>query len=587
MIRQIVLRDDAAGEWLLFQEPEEVLVARDVASVLPALRKAEQRVTEEHLYAAGFVSYEAAPAFDPAFITRTGGALPLVVLGLFREPARRSRLAPAGDASPRPLPEWTFTGSRERYLSSIDRIKKEIESGNAYQVNHTVRQRASGVDNPWGLFLATASDAPFAAFIDCTGFSVVSASPELFFELSGDHLACRPMKGTAARGMTAAEDREQRRMLGASGKDRAENVMIADMVRNDMGRVAAPGSVEAATLYDIEKYRTVWQMTSTIKASTRASVCDIFGALFPSASVTGAPKVASMKLIAELEDSPREVYTGAIGYLAPERRARFSVAIRTAVIDKSTRTGVYGVGGGIVWDSVPEDEYEECLNKAKVLGSPAPDDDFCLLETMCWTVDEGFILLGEHMERIEASAEYFDFAWERAAIEKLLEISAAGFSPGLRYRVRLLLHKNGEVQIETRPVDKEVESWRLAVATHPVETRDPFLYHKTTQRAVYDDALATAGACDDVVLWNRSGNVTETSVGNLVARLQGRLWTPPVSCGLLAGTFRRKLLREGVIEERPISLAELAGAEELFVINSVRGWIPCTLATDVKHSVNN
>jgi para-aminobenzoate synthetase / 4-amino-4-deoxychorismate lyase len=575
MLRKVVLRDAAAGQWLLFHEPEEVLVAHDIADVLPLLSRAGQRVTRERLYAAGFLSYEAAPAFDAAFVTRTGGALPLVVLGLFREPERRQRLPPA-HVAPRSLPEWEFTGSRERYLSSLGRIKDEIRRGNTYQVNHTVRQKAGGVEDPWGLFLATAVDAPFAAFIDLTGFSILSASPELFFDLSGNRLACRPMKGTAARGMTTDEDRDRKRKLESSAKDRAENVMIADMVRNDMGRVAVPGSVEAAALYEIEKYRTVWQMTSTITASTDASVCDIFAALFPSASVTGAPKVASMKLIAELEDSPREVYTGAVGYLAPDRRARFSVAIRTAVVDKETSAGRYGTGGGIVWDSNPEDEYEECLNKAKVLAWPVPNPDFKLLETMRWDRNKGYALLDEHMERLEASAEYFDFALERAALERRLENLAAGFAPGQSVRVRLLVAKDGDVQVQTRPLAAEDDPvrWRLALATFAVETRDPFLYHKTTQRGVYDRALAAIDDCDDVVLWNRAGHVTETSVGNLVVRLEGQLWTPPVSCALLAGTFRRKLLRESVVAERPISLEEFAKAEEIFVINSVRGWIP-------------
>jgi para-aminobenzoate synthetase / 4-amino-4-deoxychorismate lyase len=578
MLRKVVLREEAAGVWLVFEEPEEVLVARDLADVLPVLHRAEQRVKEEKLHAAGFVSYEAAPALDSALRTRTGGSLPLVCLGLFRRPERSSRL-PAADGPSPPLPRWRFTAARQEYLSALGRIKAEIRSGNTYQVNYTVRQRADDVDDPWALFLATAADAPFAAFIDCDEFALVSASPELFFELDGARLTSRPMKGTAARGMTTMEDREQRRKLQASIKDRAENVMIADMVRNDLGRVAVPGSVAAPALYDIEKYRTVWQMTSTITASTGASVCDIFGALFPSASVTGAPKVASMKLIAELENSPREIYTGAIGYLAPGRQAKFSVAIRTARIDKSTCTGIYGVGGGIVWDSDPEDEFEECLNKAKVLASPLPAEGFCLLETMCWTNDEGFVLVSEHLERLEASAEYFDFVCDVPSIRKRLEALATGFPPTNKVRLRLLLQRDGELRVETVPLPARDHAarWRIAPAAYPVETRNPFLYHKTTERSVYDKALASAGECDDVVLWNQRGNITETTVGNLVVRLDGKLWTPPVSCGLLAGTLRRKLLHEGRICERLITLPELAKAEEIFVINSVRGWIPCDL----------
>jgi para-aminobenzoate synthetase/4-amino-4-deoxychorismate lyase len=320
-------------------------------------------------------------------------------------------------------------------------------------------------------------------------------------------------------------------------------------------------------------------MTSTVTASTRSSVVDIFRALFPSASVTGAPKVASMKLIAALESSPRQVYTGAIGYIAPQRRARFSVAIRTALIDRKTRTGVYGVGGGIVWDSDAADEYEECLNKARVLGTPGSAGGFSLLETMSWTPEDGFVLLEAHLERLQASAEYFDFAFDRDAVgERLAALGNTLPSPG-KHRVRLLLSPNGAVEIDADPVPRDGESrpFRLALAKSPVNTRDPFLYHKTTRRDVYEQALAAAGDCDDVLLWNAEGNLTECSIGNIVLRLQGKLRTPPVSCGLLAGTFRRKLLRENVIEERVIGLPELADAEAIYLINSVRGWVSCEL----------
>jgi para-aminobenzoate synthetase/4-amino-4-deoxychorismate lyase len=577
MLQKVVLRDATAGEWLVFAGPEEVCVARNHADVLDVLVRACRRVEEEQLYAAGFVCYEASAAFDAALVTQGQGALPLVCLGLFREPERVDHLPEP--ATPGPGYEWTFTGRREDYLETIAGIKREIAAGNTYQVNYTVRQHAKDVQDAWDLFLATARDAPYAAYIDCTDDAIVSASPELFFELNGDQLLCRPMKGTAARGMTSAEDREKRRKLYESVKDRAENVMIADMVRNDIGRIAIPGTVTAAALYDIEKYRTVWQMTSTVTALTRSSVVDIFRALFPSASVTGAPKVASMKMIAALESSPRQVYTGAIGYIAPQRRARFSVAIRTALIDRNTRTGVYGVGGGIVWDSDAEDEYQECVNKARVLGTPVPDSGFSLLETMSWSSDGGFALLEAHLERLQASAEYFDFAFDRVAVEGRLAALCETLSPAGKHRVRLLLRRNGAIEVAAEPTPQEGESrlFRLVLATSPVNVRDPFLYHKTTRREVYERALAAAGDCDDVLLWNAEGNLTECSIGNVVLRLEGKLCTPPVSCGLLAGTFRRKLLRENVIQERVIGLAELADAEAIYLINSVRGWVSCEL----------
>jgi para-aminobenzoate synthetase/4-amino-4-deoxychorismate lyase len=576
-IQKVVLRDATSSEWLVFGTPEEVCSARDRADVAGALSRACRLVEDEQLYAAGFVCYEASAGLDPALVTHPGGPLPLVCLGLFRAPERLDRLPDAGRPGPRH--DWAFVGTRQEYLAAIAAIKVEIAAGNTYQVNYTVRQRAEGIQDAWGLFLTMARDAPYAAYIECGSHAIVSASPELFFELDGDKLLCRPMKGTAARGMTTAEDRERRRALNESVKDRAENVMIADMVRNDLGRIAVPGTVVAEALYAIEKYRTVWQMTSTVSASTRAPVADIFRAVFPSASVTGAPKVASMKLIAALEDSPRQVYTGAIGYIAPHRRARFSVAIRTAVVDRKSGTGVYGVGGGIVWDSDAADEYQECLNKARVLGTSVPEKDFSLLETMLWTCGDGFALLGEHLERLEASAEYFDFSLDQMVLEKRLTALGATLSPAVKHRVRLLLHRNGSAEIEARAIPPDIENrpFRLALAMSPVNTRDPFLYHKTTEREVYEQALTAAGSCDDVLLWNEERNLTECSIGNVVLRFQGLLWTPPVSSGLLAGTFRGKLLREGVIRERVIGVAELANAEAIYLVNSVRGWVPCEL----------
>ena len=585
MLQKVVLRDAGAGGWLIFTNPEEVLVASDIPDVLIRLDEAERRVQEGRAFAAGFLSYEAAPAFDPALSTQGRGVLPLLCLGLFREPERLPDL-PGTDAAPRTLPEWAISGTREHYLASIARIKDQIQAGNTYQVNYTVRQCAAGVTDPWALFLAIATDAPYAAYIECADHAIVSASPELFFELRHEDLRCKPMKGTAARGMTTADDEEQRRMLEASVKDRAENVMIADMVRNDLGRIAVPGSVSVPRIYEIEKYRTVWQMTSTVTASTKASMRDIFRALFPSASVTGAPKVASMRLIAALEDSPRQVYTGAIGYIAPERHSRFSVAIRTAVIDRKTGSGVYGIGGGIVWDSIPTDELQECLSKGRVLAVPVSRSDFRLVETMLWTAEDGFTLLHEHLDRVQESADYFDFAFDRAAVEAHLATLSAALPAGERHRVRLLLGQDGGVRTEENvlPAEDRSRRFRIALGAFPVDMRDPFLYHKTTRREAYEQALAAVDDCDDVLLWNADGNITETTIGNVVVRLAGKLWTPPVSCGLLAGTYRRKLLRDGEIEERPVSLAELPAAEEIFAINSVRGWIPCDLGSIAEKS---
>lgn len=568
-----MLRDPSAARWLVFTEPADVLLAENPRDVVDVVDDACRRAANENVHIAGFLGYEAAPAFDPAFTTQRSGDFPLACFGVFSAPKTLSRLPPPAKTGRRQPLKWQVDVDRERYRRNIEEIRRQIACGNTYQVNYTVRQHAKGPIDAWRLFYDIARDAPYAGFIEMRDHAVVSASPELFFELSGNRLTCRPMKGTAARGVTTREDDRIRAALAASVKDRAENVMIADMVRNDMGRIALPGSVHASSLFDIEKYRTVWQMTSTITAETDVPVPQIFGALFPSASITGAPKVASMQRIAEIEDSPRQVYTGCIGFVAPGRRARFNVAIRTVVVDRRDETAVYGVGGGIVWDSDADAEYQECLSKAGVLGAEGDSDDFSLLETLLWTPDDGFSLLGEHLERLEDSARYFDFACDPARAAAELDAFAAGL-PGLAQRVRLRLHADGSMSLDTReaPVPAPELPVRVRVARQPVDPANPWLYHKTTRRGLYESALAAAGECDDVLLWNCRGELTESTIANIVVRSQGELCTPPVSSGLLAGTLRRNLLAQGTLTERIVRVDELPSIDELYLVNSVRGW---------------
>ncbi len=576
MLRQIVLRDPTAAQWLRFTEPLEILVARSVVDVPGVIAEAEHRACSDGLFAAGFVTYEASPAFDAALAAHPAGVLPPACFGLFAPPANVERLEePATAAAP---VDWHMPVGRDEYGRAIAAIREQIALGNTYQVNFTVRQHARRIEDPWGLFLSIAGDAPYAAYIDCGEHTIVSASPELFFDLDGDRLTCRPMKGTAPRGLTLEADHAQRDALRASEKNRAENVMIADMLRNDMGRVALPGTVAPAAMFEIEKYPTVWQLTSTITASTEASVSDVFAVLFPCASVTGAPKVASMRLIAALEDSPREIYTGAIGFMAPARKARFSVAIRTAWVDRRTGQSTYGTGGGIVWDSEAQAEYAECLDKSKVLSSGLRRRDFSLLESLLWTPDAGWFLKEEHLSRMGDSAVYFEFPFDRGLAADELDRLAAEL-PDQPSKVRMLLSRDGAVTLSHTPLDKATDRTilRLALARQPVDTDDPFLYHKTTERSIFEEMRRDAGECDDVLLWNRENEITEATIANVVVRLRGRLLTPPVECGLLPGTFRARLLAEGKIQEARLPLETLDDAEEIFLVNSVRGWMPCRL----------
>jgi para-aminobenzoate synthetase/4-amino-4-deoxychorismate lyase len=379
------------------------------------------------------------------------------------------------------------------------------------------------------------------------------------------------MKGTSARGRTLAEDTAAAQWLQHSEKNRAENVMIVDMIRNDMGRVADVGSVRVTSLFDVERYPTLWQMTSTVTSTTVASLSDIMTALFPCASITGAPKPRTMRIIRLLETTPRRIYTGCIGFVAPDRRAQFSVAIRTVLIDKATDQAEYGVGGGIVWDSVTSDEYVECQVKAKVLT--ADHADFSLLETMLWTREEGYFLLPYHLKRLRDSAAYFGIPVAMDKVEEELR-NVSEHLRGEQQRVRLLVSEDGLISCQATPLPHSASPHpvRLRLAASPVDPSDPFLYHKTTRRHVYDAARAACPDCDDVLLWNERGEVTETCISNIVVELDGALLTPPAACGLLPGTFRAHLLDQGKVREEIVKVSDLGRCTRIFVVNSVRKW---------------
>ncbi len=558
--------------WLLFREPRAVLAAERLADVEPVLREVEA-ATDAGRWAAGFLAYEAAPALDPALSARDGAGLPLAWWGLFEAP----REVPLTIRAPAETPrlDWRPALSRRRYRRALEAIRGHIAAGDTYQVNFTFPLEAhfGEGDDPASLFaaLAAAQQARYCAWVDTGRYAVCSASPELFFTLSGERIVSRPMKGTARRGRYPAEDEASAAALAASEKDSAENLMIVDMVRNDLGRIAVPGSVAVDELFTVETYPTVHQLTSAVSARTRASYLVVLRALFPAASITGAPKVATSRIIRALEAGPRGVYTGAIGFLGPRRRAQLNVAIRTVTVDRATGTAIYGTGGGIVWDSDPEAEYEECRAKARVLSAPAPE--FALLETLLWRPGSGYFLLGRHLDRLAASARYFDFPLERAGVRERLERSAAAFAP-VRHRVRLEARRDGRIEVAAEPSPCTGRStWSLALDDRPVDASDPFLFHKTTHRRRYEEALARHPQADEVALWNARGELTESTRANLVLKLGGRWLTPPVSCGLLAGTYRAELLERGRIREQVMPIAALDEADEVLLINSVRGWI--------------
>ena len=565
---QILLRDARNGRWLAFREPLEIVVANNIDDVLPALEKV-QTATTSGKFAAGFISYEAAPAFDPAFRTYFDTNFPLLFFGIFSQP----EVVELPEISANFSLDWQVTTAFEKYQSAIAHIKSAIARGDTYQVNYTIRQIAGFSGDPLALFSAIAADAPFAAFIDLPDFTICSASPELFFEKCGKEIISRPMKGTAARGRTFAEDLQLRDFLATSEKDRAENAMIVDMIRNDIGRIAATGSVAVRDAFRIEKYPTVWQMTTTVTGQTDVSISEIFRAMFPCASITGAPKIRTMQIIADIEDTPRKIYTGTIGFISPDGDAQFNVAIRTAVIDKRNGRIEYGIGSGVVWDSDAAQEYQECRVKARVIVKPQQKPDFSLLESLRWSPDSGYFLCDAHIRRMYDSAAYFDFPFDETAIRRSLA-NIANSLPKALHKVRLLLFRNGGIFCEAAKIsDIDPQSpLKIALAAKPVDSSDPFLFHKTTHRAVYATAKAAAPHADDVLLWNERGEITEGCIYNVLVKVDGEWFTPPVDCGLLNGTYRQYLLDCGDIRERIILKDELANAEEIVLINSVRKW---------------
>jgi para-aminobenzoate synthetase / 4-amino-4-deoxychorismate lyase len=564
--------------WLSFADPDRIVTAATPAEVVPALRTIEQAV-DAGASAAGWMAYEAATGLDPCLKTAAPADGPLLRFGLYRAPT----ILEAFPCSPGPcqIGAWRPSISREVYRAAIAAIQAHIARGETYQVNFTLRLRAGFEGDPAGWFqnLCAAQQPAYAAWIDDGEETVCSVSPELFFALDGDRIRCRPMKGTAPRGPTTAADRARAAHLRASPKNRAENLMIVDMMRNDLGRIAETGSVAVDDLFVVEHYPTVLQMTSTVSARTAAGFTDILRALFPSCSITGAPKVRTMEIIRDLEHAPRGLYTGAIGFLLPRhplsgqarRTARFNVAIRTAHIRRGAGTAEYGTGGGIVWDSEAGQEYEECLTKARIL-QPRPEP-FALLETMSWWPATGVFLLEAHLDRLADSAAYFGRPFDRARVRQAVCEAVPPGASGPR-RLRLLLAADGAPTIEVAPLTRTRAPWRVALDDRPaVDREDPFLHHKTTRRTVYEQSLARHPWADDVILWNDRGELTESCLANLLVKLRGVWCTPPVDSGLLAGTLRGALLRRGRIREAPLTRADLQQAGDVLLINSVRGAI--------------
>jgi para-aminobenzoate synthetase/4-amino-4-deoxychorismate lyase len=426
---------------------------------------------------------------------------------------------------------------------------------------------------------------PFGAYLNLGARQILSCSPELFFRRDGDRVVTRPMKGTTRRGRTLAEDRELRERLASDPKNRAENLMIVDLLRNDLSVCCETGSVQVPELFQVEPYESVTQMTSTIEGRLRADqgIGDVIRALFPCGSVTGAPKRRAMRLIRSLEPNPRGVYCGAIGMAGPET-AVFNVAIRTAVLEEGA--GTMGVGSGVVWDSEPDAEYEECALKTQFLTPSAtspqvasPDDDLRLIETMRFD-GVRFPLLDRHVERLSSSADYFGYPFDPERFRERVRRAVPGDAPETLRKVRATLDRWGRTRVESEPLSPPDSPWRLTIAERRADRTDPLFFHKTTHRRVYTEALRAARAegFDEALLLNQEGEVTEGTYSNVFVREGDRLWTPPVESGGLGGVYRDYVLdNEPSAGERVLTPDDLRAADALYCCNAVRGWCEAVL----------
>lgn len=553
-----------------FGEPVRVLRARAAEQVRGVL-DAAQAEARAGRWCIGFVAFEAAPAFDAALEVHDSDG-PLAWFAVFDD---GSELSDAGN--PESVRAHWDDLPRDAFDRAIDVIRAGILVGDQYQVNLTGQLKGRlDAGRPLDLFAALRRAQPggYAVYLDTGEAHLLSVSPELFFDWHGDRLLARPMKGTAPRGGDPDDDARQARALRASEKERAENVMIVDLIRNDLSRVAAAHSVRVPRLFELQPLPTVWQMTSDVVATTRpgTTLSDVFTALFPCGSVTGAPKVQAMRTIRALEPGPRGAYCGAIGVLRPGGDATFNVGIRTVTARGQELS--CGIGSGVTAGSSAAGEWREWRHKRGFLErARAP---FALLETLA--LESGLLRhVDAHLARMSRAARHFGYPWDVSGARACLA-SVVDRHPSGRWRVRLQVDAQGQALAEAHPLDPSPASVRLALAGAPFEAADSeFVRFKTTRREHYEAALVASPEAFDTLLWNERGELTECTRGNIAVRFRDRWLTPPLSCGLLDGVGRSIAVAGGRLEEGIVRVDELPAATGIAFVNSLRGWIPATL----------
>ena len=564
MHRKTVIDFRALGERYTFTQPIKELKTRDLAEVADLLAQVES-YQEQGYYVVGYVSYEAAPAFEEK--------LAVYKAPLLAEYLLYFTVHDRVETSPIPLTyeevdlpsKWQEETSATDYEKAIAQIHHHLRQGDTYQVNYTVQLKQELSSNPFATYnrMVVEQEAGYNAYVEHDEMTVISMSPELFFEQNDRELTTRPMKGTTQRGLTDQEDLEQASWLEQDPKNRSENMMIVDLLRNDMNRISEVGSEHVERLCQVEQYSTVWQMTSTIKSRLRPDVdlVTIFRSLFPCGSITGAPKIATMEIIKELEPQPRGVYCGTIGLLLPNGRRIFNVAIRTIQLYQGK--AIYGVGGGITWDSTWESEYREVHQKAAVLYRKQAR--FKLITT--GKISQKNLLFEEqHLERLRIASRYFAFPFDPEILRQKIEAECQACDANQDYRLRISLNKSGEIEVDRQVLEPLSPTFcKAKICLQGADLNQSFTYFKTTYRP-----HLSLGK-QEIIYYNTRGELLETSIGNLVLKIAGKLYTPPIRLGILPGIYRQHLLETGQVEEKVLTLKDLARAEAIYGCNAVRG----------------
>ena len=564
MHRKTVIDFRALGERYTFTQPIKELKTRDLAEVADLLAQVES-YQEQGYYVVGYVSYEAAPAFEEKLAVHKAPLLAEYLLYF----TVHDRV----ETSPIPLTyeevdlpsKWQEETSATDYEKAIAQIHHHLRQGDTYQVNYTVQLKQDLSANPFAIYnrMVVEQEAGYNAYVEHDEMAVISMSPELFFEQNDRELTTRPMKGTTQRGVTDQEDLEQASWLEQDPKNRSENMMIVDLLRNDMNRISEVGSEHVERLCQVEQYSTVWQMTSTIKSQLRPDVdlVEIFRSLFPCGSITGAPKIATMEIIKDLEPQPRGVYCGTIALLLPNGRRIFNVAIRTIQLHKGQ--AIYGVGGGITWDSTWESEYHEVHQKAAVLYRKQAR--FKLITT--GKINQKQLLFeNQHLGRLTKASRYFSYPFNPEDLRQKIEEECQACDSHQDYRLRIILSKSGEIELSRQLLAPLSPSFcKAKLCLQEADLNQAFTYFKTTHRPHLNLDK------QEIIYHNAAGELLETSIGNLVLKINGKLYTPPIRLGILPGIYRQHLLETGQVEEKVLTVPDLEQAETIYGCNAVRG----------------